>query len=284
MAYTSRPITVNEGTAGLRTVFFAVWNTADGTAKTDLAAATALIHTNSGSGVASTNNFAHVSNGRYSLVLTQAEVNLAANTHLTIGPAHAAGYVVTPAEVLIVPAVVAANTTQLAGQTVTAAAGVTFPTSVASPTNITAATGVVLSGVTHTGAVIPTVTTTGTATNVTTVNGLAANVITATSIATDAITAAKIAADAIGASELATDAVNEIVSAVFARAFNAKMSSLTFEELTALMATVLLGKASGMGTATGTFRNLADNADAVVATQDADGNRTAVTRTAANVR
>lgn len=35
-----------------------------------------------------------------------------------------------------------ANATQLAGQTITAAAGVTFPTSVASPTNITAATGV----------------------------------------------------------------------------------------------------------------------------------------------
>lgn len=33
-----------------------------------------------------------------------------------------------------------ANTTQLAGQTVTAAAGVTFPSSVASPTNITAGT------------------------------------------------------------------------------------------------------------------------------------------------
>ena len=54
---------------------------------------------------------------------------------------------------------VTANTDQLAGQTVTAAAGVTFPASVASPTNITAATGVVLSGVTHTGAVIPSVTT-----------------------------------------------------------------------------------------------------------------------------
>lgn len=35
----------------------------------------------------------------------------------------------------------------------------TFPTTVASPTNITAATGIVLSGVTHTGAVIPTVST-----------------------------------------------------------------------------------------------------------------------------
>ena len=52
-----------------------------------------------------------------------------------------------------------ANATQFAGQTITAAAGVTLPSSVASPTNITAATGVVLSGVTHTGAVIPTVST-----------------------------------------------------------------------------------------------------------------------------
>lgn len=39
-----------------------------------------------------------------------------------------------------VTARVTANTDQLAGQTVTAAAGVTFPTSVASPTNITAGT------------------------------------------------------------------------------------------------------------------------------------------------
>lgn len=51
------------------------------------------------------------------------------------------------------------NTTQFAGQAITAAAGVTIPASIASPTNITAATGIVLSGVTHTNAVIPTVTT-----------------------------------------------------------------------------------------------------------------------------
>jgi hypothetical protein len=50
---------------------------------------------------------------------------------------------------------VSANTDQLAGQTVTAAAGVTFPSSVASPTNITSATGIVLAATTHTGALIP---------------------------------------------------------------------------------------------------------------------------------
>lgn len=45
--------------------------------------------------------------------------------------------------------VIKANTTQLAGQTVTAAAGVTFPTSVASPTNITAGTITTATSVTN---------------------------------------------------------------------------------------------------------------------------------------
>jgi hypothetical protein len=185
MAFSSRAITTDESTAGLRTVVFGVFATADGSAKTDLSAATALIHTNGAAGTASTANFAHVSNGRYSLVLTQAEVNLSANTHLLIGPANAAGYFVSPAEVLITSVRQDANVTQIAGQTASAAGAVTFPGTVASATNITAGTIT-------------------TATNVTTVNGLAANVITAAAIAADAITAAKVA----------TDAVTEIASAV----------------------------------------------------------------------
>ena len=63
----------------------------------------------------------------------------------------------------------------------------------ATPTNITAATGIVLSGVTHTGAVIPTVTTTGTATNLT--NAPTAGDLTATmkaSVTTAVPTAAAI--------------------------------------------------------------------------------------------
>lgn len=40
----------------------------------------------------------------------------------------------------------------------------------------------------------------------------------------------------------------------------------------------LAGKASGLATATATFRDLADGKDRIVATVDADGNRTAVTR------
>lgn len=119
MAYSSRPITTNEATAAFRTVTFGVFNTADGTAKTDLAASTALIHTNgTGAGTSSTNNFAHLSNGRYGLVLTQAEVNLTVGTHLLIGPANAAGYVVSPAEVVIQAALPSVNTAQMNGATV----------------------------------------------------------------------------------------------------------------------------------------------------------------------
>lgn len=93
------------------------------------------------------------------------------------------------------------------------------------------------------------------------------------------ITAAKFNAGAFDAAALATDAVNEIRDAVFARAFSAAYGSYTFDELMKMCVAVLLGKASGMATTTGTFRNLADSADVIVATIDANGNRTAVTRT-----
>lgn len=71
----------------------------------------------------------------------------------------------------------------------------------------------------------------------------------------------------------------EITTALFARAFSAAYGSYTFDEMVKLIAAVLLGKASGLDTTTATYRNLADNANVVVATVDADGNRTAVTRT-----
>jgi hypothetical protein len=38
------------------------------------------------------------------------------------------------------------------------------------------------------------------------------------------------------------------------------------------------GKASGLGTTTAVYRDLADSKDRISATVDADGNRTAVTR------
>jgi hypothetical protein len=52
---------------------------------------------------------------------------------------------------------------------------------------------------------------------------------------------------------------------------------LTFAQVTMLVAAVLLGKASGLGTTTATFRAADDGADRVTATVDAVGNRSAVT-------
>jgi len=91
------------------------------------------------------------------------------------------------------------------------------------------------------------------------------------------------AANTMTASALAADAVTEIVAAIFARVYNAKMGSLTFEEITALMACVSLAKASGLPLAP-VFRNLADNANAIAATTDGIGNRSAVTLTPGSVR
>jgi len=103
---------------------------------------------------------AEIANGWYSVSLTTTDTNTLGDLAYYITAAGAddtdfCDQVTTQ----ILGDTLTANTTQLAGQTVTAAAGVTFPSSVASPTNITAATGIVLSGVTHAGAVIPTVTT-----------------------------------------------------------------------------------------------------------------------------
>lgn len=50
--------------------------------------------------------------------------------------------------------------------------------------------------------------------------------------------------------------------------------SYTLKDLTRLIASVLLGKLSGGGTVTAAFRDTADGIDRVVATIDADGNRT----------
>lgn len=57
-------------------------------------------------------------------------------------------------------------------------------------------------------------------------------------------------------------------------------SGFSAEELMRLFASVLSGKVSGAGTGTETFRDLADTKARIVATVDASGNRTALTRDA----
>jgi len=77
--------------------------------------------------------------------------------------------------------------------------------------------------------------------------------------------------DAVDATALATSAIDEILDRASA------VEGYTPRELFRLMFAVLLGKADGMGTATGHFRDAADSKNRVTVTQDADGNRTALT-------
>jgi hypothetical protein len=128
---------------------------------------------------------------------------------------------------------------------------------------------------------------------------IADGAIDAATFATGAITATAIAADAIGASELAADAVTEIQSGLATAAaldtvddfldtevlaIKAKTDLIpgtqdgkTFAETVLLMASALLGKASGLATTTAVYRSLDDAHDRITATVDADGNRSAVT-------
>lgn len=104
-------------------------------------------------------------------------------------------------------------------------------------------------------------------------NNVIPTVTSVTSIGTGGITATSIATDAIGAAELAADAVDEILDEQIGD------GTLTVRQALRLMAAVLGGKLSGAATTTVTIRNVADTTNVVVATVDADGNRTATTVT-----
>jgi len=70
--------------------------------------------------------------------------------------------------------------------------------------------------------------------------------------------------------ELSATAVDAVIDEVVA-------GSTTFRQMLRGFAAVLLGKASGLGTATAVYRDIADSMPVVTATVDVDGNRTAVT-------
>jgi len=87
---------------------------------------------------------------------------------------------------------------------------------------------------------------------------------------------ASIATDAITAAALKADAVTEIADAILDEAV---VGSYTLRQLLKVMAAALAGKATGGGTTTVTFRGVDDTSDVIVATVDANGNRSAVTLT-----
>lgn len=121
----------------------------------------------------------HIAAGRYYTVLDATDTATLGKLEVNV---HVAGALAVRRSFMVVPAIVYdalvlgtdnldVSAVQFAGQTITCSGGVTIPAAtIASTTNITAATGVVLSGVTHTGAVIPTVSTVTNGVTVTTNN------------------------------------------------------------------------------------------------------------------
>lgn len=99
------------------------------------------------------------------------------------------------------------------------------------------------------------------------------------SVAAGGITAPSFALDAIDAAAIKADAANELADALLDRA--TAIEGLTPRQLLRLMASVLLGKASGLDGETAVYRDLADTKARVTATVDEFGNRTAVVRDAA---
>jgi hypothetical protein len=91
-------------------------------------------------------------------------------------------------------------------------------------------------------------------------------------MAAGTVTATAVATGAIDADALAADAVDEILDEVIEGTY-------TLRQMIRLMASALLAKVSGGGTTTITFRDTGDTKDRIVATVDANGNRTAVTLT-----
>lgn len=134
---------------------------------------------------------------------------------------------------------------------------------------------------------VATVTTTATVTAVTTVNGLAANVITAAATAADFTTEvnapviALLPAALVGGRMDATVDGTGMESGAVDVILDEQIgdSTVTMRQALRLLVAALGGKASGLATTTATYRNAADNTNVIVATVDADGNRTAVTLT-----
>ena len=179
-----------------------------------------------------------------------------------------------------VTARVTANTDQLAGQTVTAAAGVTFPASVASPTNITA--GVI--------------TTTTNLTNAPTSGDLTATMKTSVQTAADAaltansllnaiagyidteVAAIKAKTDNLPSSPAATGAQMALTAAAVDAILDEVVEgSTTLRQMLRGFTSALLSKASGLATTTAVYRDIGDSKNRITATVDADGNRSAVT-------
>lgn len=89
-------------------------------------------------------------------------------------------------------------------------------------------------------------------------------------------TTASFAAGAIDNTVIATNVITSIVAALLAGIVE---GTITVKQALQVACAALAAKMSGLGTGTVTARNMSDTADAIVATVDASGNRSNVTRT-----
>lgn len=93
------------------------------------------------------------------------------------------------------------------------------------------------------------------------------------------VTAIKAKTDNLPATPAATgDAMALTSGAVDAIHDEVVEGAVTLRQMVRGFAAALMGKASGLATTTATYRDIGDSKDRIVATVDADGNRTAVTR------
>lgn len=97
-----------------------------------------------------------------------------------------------------------------------------------------------------------------------------------TSTAQLGVNTVSLSADSITNTALATTAVTEVVNGILAGVVD---GSYTVGDMLYLLGAALGGKVSGMDSNSPVFRNAADTANAISATTDANGNRTAVTLT-----
>jgi hypothetical protein len=287
------------------------------TADTDAGSAPTLILDNIAGATSGTDNdLNYITNndaGLMQIELSAANVNRLGRMFLTI--TDAVTHVPVFHEFLVLPAmiydafilgtdVLDANATQLAGQTVTAAAGVTFPTSVASPTNITAGTIATVTNLTNapgagdfTATMKTSIGTAVAASAVASVTGsVGGNVTGSVGSVVGAVGSVTGAVGSVtGAVGSVTGAVGSVtgnvngnvvgsvasVTALSAGAIDSILDdtigdgTLTARQALRIMVAALAAKLSGAATATVTVRNVADSANVIVATCDASGNRTA---------
>lgn len=113
------------------------------------------------------------------------------------------------------------------------------------------------------------------ATDAITATKIASDAINASKIATDAFSASKFAAGALDANALSTDAVQEIADALLDRTSGIE-TGYTLRQALRLILAASAGKLSGAASTTVTIRNVTDTKSRLIATVDADGNRSAL--------